>query len=116
MSDDDVLYVPIRAGLDGGARALVGPFEDGRIVLFAYSTPEKLDECCGKQQRRVRVDMTALDRLESRSERSEVVLLDAALPDDLRRALAEEHAAAEEQSHAPQSWLQSPVGRHRQGR
>ena len=116
MTDDDVLFVPIKAGIDGSPRAVTGQLEDGRVALYAYSTPGKLSECCGEEQRRARVDMPALDRLKRRSGRCDVVILDAALPDNLRLVLAQDRADAEERAHTPQSWLQQPVGRRRPGR
>jgi len=103
-----ILYVPI-AGRPGTAAHLeLRRLPDGRLALPAYTSLDKLVNCCGPHQPWGAVDDDGLRQVR-RSTGYDVVLLDAAFPPEHRKRqleIFEEEAG----SHLPSSWLSREWG------
>lgn len=98
------LVVPVLRG-SGRARGLLGRLDDGRTALFAYTSKDKMIECCGDGRTAISADMERVGSLVQTSGGCDVVMLDAPLSDELRQALTDD---AEPDSYTPTSWLSSP--------
>jgi hypothetical protein len=79
-----VLYLPCKAGSTTDLAMIeMRELEDGRVALMAYTSLDRLARCCGDQQPWVLFKTESLGELR-RDSPYDVVVLDQALPVDLR--------------------------------
>ncbi|MDT8909517.1 SAV_915 family protein [Amycolatopsis sp. PS_44_ISF1] len=76
---------PVSRTTDGGTGAEVElrHTPDGRVALVAFTSPDRLVECCGEHQPWIRLDTEHLPRIH-RVNPYEVIVLDSELPVGLR--------------------------------
>lgn len=103
------LCVPVLRG-SGRTAAVLDRLDDGRTALYAYTSEEELRECCGDGRRWITARIDRVNRLAAVSGGCDLVLLDAVMSEQLRRAMDADHEP-EVEDFAPRSWMSSPIGR-----
>lgn len=95
-----MLYVPTTGGGDGRfAEVEMRNTKDGRTALLAYTALDRLLSCCGSQQPWALLQTDRLHELEQ-TQPYEVIYLDMALPEELRREASDDADVADDEAEA----------------